>query len=105
MTDDKTIDELLDEWDRDWLECLRSRSVTMSALVGDRQCREVSTVVCLCPGVGERVEHLVGELRRRKDLVVRQVGDACEHVGIAPPQREARPCWSHSASSLTVNGG
>ena len=40
------------------------------------------------PGSSQRVQHSVGELWRREDLVVRQVRDAGQHVRVATPQRE-----------------
>lgn len=65
---------------------------------------KVRPVVIGCPRLGEGVEHLVGELRRREDLVVGQVRDAGQYVRVAPPQREASLRCTHAASSLTVNG-
>ena len=35
------------------------------------------------PGLGQGVEHAIGQLGRGKDLVVGEVGDAAEHIRIA----------------------
>ena len=54
--------------------------------------------------LGERIQHSVRELGRRKHLVVREVGNACQYIGIATPQGEVG-LFAHTASfevSLSV---
>lgn len=50
---------------------------------------EVRAVVAGRPGFGQRVQHPVGELRRREHLVVGKVRDAGQHIRVAPAQRKA----------------
>lgn len=38
------------------------------------------------PCLGQGIQHAVGKLRRGEHLVVGKVGDAGEHVGVAPTQ-------------------
>src|SRR5687767_2050477 len=42
------------------------------------------------PGLGKRVQHPVRELGRGEDLVIREIRDTGQDVGIAPAEREAR---------------
>ncbi|OPZ12114.1 MAG: hypothetical protein BWZ07_01555 [Alphaproteobacteria bacterium ADurb.BinA280] len=50
---------------------------------------QVGPIVAGRPGLGKGVEHPLGEVGRGEDLVVGQVGDAGEHIGVATPQGEA----------------
>ncbi len=65
----------------------------------------------LRPGLGQRVEHAVGEVGRGEDLVVGEVGNAGEHIRIPPPEGEGgleshgATSFASAASSLTVIGG
>lgn len=49
---------------------------------------EVHAAVVGGPRPGQRVEHPVGELRRREHLVVGEVRDARQHVRVTAAQRE-----------------
>lgn len=66
---------------------------------------DVRSAVVSGPGVRDCIEHPVGELGRGEDLVVGEVRDARQDVGIAPAKSEAHLGCAHPASSLTVIDG
>jgi len=76
---------------------------------------DVGAVIVRCPRHGQRVQHPIRELRRSEDLVVGEVGNACQHIRIPTSQCETSlsahlaSLVAHRslavASSATVNGG
>ena len=50
---------------------------------------DICTLVIRTPRLGQRVQHTVGELRRREHLVVGEVRDARQHVRVAAAQGKA----------------
>ena len=63
------------------------------------------------PRLRQRVEHPVGKFRRGEHLVVGKIGDAGEHIGVAPAQSKAglvahaMASGATAANSPTVIGG
>ena len=66
---------------------------------------DVRAVVVVRPRLGQRVEHLVRELGRREDLVVREVRDARQHVRVAALRSAKRAPGSSRRAPRTVIGG
>jgi len=60
---------------------------------------DVCPAVVSRPGVGQRVQHPVGKLRRRKDFVIREISDAGQNIRISASQRKAS-LGAHAGTSV-----
>jgi hypothetical protein len=89
---------------------LGARIEKLHRLVGPN----IRAIVVGRPRLSHSIQHPVRKLRGREHLVVREVGDARQHIRVAPAQRKTSlrahaasfgvaPCAA--ASSLTVIGG